>query len=434
MGLATLLAAAAWSAPLVAGAPGADTPAEMAFTSSGSGLAAWNTRLDREPGYPTTCRRGKADAGHLARLTPAGGVVDLGRTSAYAAGPVAAGRGRFAVLLTRRNCRVHGTLPASVIPARLRLAILDGRGRVRSSRVLTQTSEGDEQLVADGSGNVAAAWIDGVAPRRGNATRRRLRVVARLANGRISGPVTVPIRETEFEHASPALVFARRGRLLLAHQESFGRRRRRVVVRAGTLRLRFDRPRVIGRADGYTRIRAATGPGGRAVVAWGSQSGHTEPAGPYVLRAAVRPAGARGFRDPVVVDPGDGLEPPPGPFEAAILGDGTAIVAYTADGPEDEDPARVATLTPTGRLLPFQPMSTRAWVQDLVVDAHGAAMLLLTGRDGLTATFRRPGEPAFGTPEPISEGGSAAGAFMPPAGTPVVAWASGRQQFSRRGP
>lgn len=437
---ATAQAAPPWSDPVSTG-PTADTifaPA-IGFGGDGSALLTWNTdrtvfgRSDTVVGQRAT----RAGGGEVAYRGPVRGELP--------AAPAAYGATRTVLLQERIVSRNENGIP------RVRLSARFGRtdgsvGRVRTLDTFTTVDR--PVVVANDRGQVVAAWIefepegdfdfDGT---------YRVRMAERRPGGSFGAPRTLAVQDDEGFDNSIVLrdveaALGEGGDLVVAWSRvrMVDRRVERTVEarvrRAG--RPLGDR-QVLGRRTSANDIAAAVAPTGRMAVVWRDASGPSAE-GPGAIRAAVRPAGPRSFRDDAVLDSGEPSEavPEAAPGEVAVdmAADGTATAAWsTAQGGADPPTqVRTATTDSRARFTANQELATRGAVGDVAVRPDGATLVTWVGGPALRDTegrdvisaYRAPGGD-FAAPETVSTLGEPAfdpaAAFDPRSGRPTIVWA-----------
>jgi hypothetical protein len=403
-------AAPPWSTPSTVG-PDANavTRAQIAFGASGHALVAWN-----RPCGPPECDRPQM---RLATGAPGSGWrVFRDLAGAIADDPVAYGSTRALVLRQTSIDRDR----------RVRLGVSFGRvtGDVDPQRVLDEYADGGGAAIAANSrGDAVVAWIEArpgrdllwMAERRAGRPFGKRRVIR---SGRRMSDVDVAVGE-----GRDVVVAYRRADRLEARWS-----------RAGG---RLEGPQSLGPTDDLTNVEAAVARSGRMVVAWGAQDGGIEANEPYVVRAAVRPAGPRGFRPATTLDPGGAAVRPESGVRVALAPDGTGVVAWAAaerSGQTMTFPVRAAAVDAGARVTPLaRELAPSGRLGAVTVTGDGTATAVWTrlgGADGLSpgpveAAVRAPGEPAFAATEQVSGDfttGPPSAALDPRTGRPTAVW------------
>ncbi|HEV7806897.1 MAG TPA: hypothetical protein VGO80_13830, partial [Solirubrobacteraceae bacterium] len=313
-------------------------------------------------------------------------------------------------------------------------------------RLATRADRTDAAIAASDRGDVAAAWVE-------HLRGRDHLVVALRRPGQPFGRPSVIVGSGLV--SSPAIAWSALGDLLVAYQRSPSVASRRVEARVRRAGHGWGRPLRLGASSGFSVISAAASARGRMVVAWGTQDGGEEAGTPWIVRAAMRPAGASGFRAAQVLEVSEGRdERPAGPVAAAMSPDGTATVAWSGiDGARFPHtfPVRVATAGSSLRFGAAQTLAPNAAIGGVAVDRRGTAIVVwatlsIPGVNQITqqvfASLRAPGAAAFAASEAVSAAERAElprAAFDPVTGRPAVVWVSRldgvaqRLRFAARG-
>lgn len=411
---ATTAAAPPWSEPVTLGPP-ADlvTEPSIGFSSSGWGVLGWN-------GYDTS-----PAAGRLGTWPPGAPPRETPRLDGDLVAPPVVAGGWVVVAYERPRTRRFSVLEVAT-------TALDGSAR-RTRRIRRHRSAQATVVAVAPGGGIVALWAE--AMRRG---RHRLRLAEGSLEGRFRRPRTIARLGTQ---SHPGLVdvaaaYTSRGELVVVHQRTT---RRGVVVEARTGSPRRLRRRRLGRGAPLTDVRLAIATSGRVVAVWGAQDGGEEANHPYVVRAAVREPGRRGFGRARTLHRADAPARPAGRLALAVAPDGTATAAWSAAvGPRFPYafPLLVATSPPGARFGPAIQLDPHAAAGDAAVSADGDTLVvwsrILRGNeqepDQVFAALRPAGASAFGPPEEVSPAEVAtrpAAAFDPLSGDAVVVW-SGR--------
>ena len=417
--------AAPWSQPVTIadGIPQVDQPS-IAFAGDGSAVV--SARLRAQPaGLPSS---------GFSRLwgRPAGGGFAGSGRSVLAAAPVAFGAGRVALL---RLPVAGGTFSDDDLPDGIgyelgrccdRQGLVGGRWR----RLSPRADRGQAALAANARGDVAAAWVEHfgshdhvvVAVRRRGRAFGRPAVVSRLGFA-----------------AAPSVAVGAGGDVLVAYRRTLprGARAPRRSVQARARRGgRWGGAQRLGATSDFSVVATAAAANGRLLVGWGSRD-LVAAGAPWIVRAATRAPGARGFGAAQILDAGErGVDGVAGTVAAAIAVDGTATVAWTHAG--SGFPARVATAGPRSRFAAAQTLAAGGAVGDVAIDARGAALVVwatpttpslaplrLSGQ--VFASLRPRGAAAFGAPEAVGPAERAdlpRVAFDPATGGAAVVWIS----------
>jgi hypothetical protein len=461
--VASARAAVPWTEPVTVGPPADQTAgAAITFARDGSALLSW-----RVPGAPGASSLGVAWRYRLAIRTPAGVIVPRRGVPEDLVLPVADEAG-WALLrqrtlpFDRRRSAFRVALGVSLIGADGKQAPLQTLARF----VPFSAGQGEENaarpaVAADGRGDVAVAWVESVQPDPRRPGSYRLRVALRAPGHRsFAAPQTVLVLGPHGrfpEIRNPVLAYGPGGELLVSYVA------RRLVGGRWTrvLEARVRRPssgafsgaQILGSdLRSYTDLQAAVAPTGRMVVAWGTQRVGEGVLDHFVVRAAVRRAGARRFAGTQLLDPGPTLTAGGSQRIAlALAGDGTATVAWSgmpADAPPTSEPApnvRVASTDALGRFVAFAEIAPGVF-GDLSVRVDGTTLVTWTAfgppavaQAGLgegssrqrLAALRAPGADAFGPAEAmsapeawgsLSDGYDPDSAFNPRNGEPTVVW------------
>ena len=311
-------------------------------------------------------------------------------------------------------------------------------------RFTTRADRFSATIAANAAGDVLAAWVEHL---RG---RDHLVAAVRRAGGVFGRPAVIG-GTGAFSAVSVAV--SPQGDLLVAYQRSTRSSARAPIVRRVEARVRraghsWGAPQRLGPSSGFSAIATAGAPGGRMVVAWGTQDGGEEAGTPWIVRAAVRASGPHAFHSATQLERSQGIERPAGEVAAAMAPDGTATVAWSgiagASFPHVY-PARVATATPgAARFGTPQTLSPSAAVGDVAVDERGSALVVAATlpvpgdsqtSDQVLASVRPAGAAAFGIPELISAPERARfprAAFAPVTNRPAVVWVSAPQGATQR--
>jgi hypothetical protein len=438
---ATALAAPPWSEPRTVARPGGSVTID--YGRDGSALVSW---AEGSAGPEVVTR--------LGTLLSDGRMVKRGLADALLTRPVVYGRDRV-VLLRRRNLKPR----AGTSVQRSRLDASFGTIRKplggRSRRVAVLPTIGGIDLDADDRGEIAVAWVEVHGGQDNTPERVRLRVALGRANRGFGRPRTLATGGLPtMDSQSVAVAYGAGGDLLVAYSttRAEGRRDRPVVAarvrRAGGS---FGPAQVLGRRQPLTQLVAATARDGRMVVAWGTQDSGEEANLPWVVRAAVRPAGRGRFGRSQLLDPGEINLRVPGQLALGMSPDGRATIAWSnvrAGFDFPRYPVRVASTGATGGFGPVTQLADNGAAEDMAVGADGTALVawgsLIPGEDDsglapLYAAVRPPNAASFGGPEQISSPGVGATgadvAFDPRTGRPTAVWQaieSGESQLATR--
>ncbi|MEY2515746.1 MAG: hypothetical protein QOJ89_3104 [bacterium] len=426
-------AAPPWSEPATI-ATGIPQIGEPSIDFTGSGRAVLSARL-------TTQAQGVPSHG-FSRLwgqQPDGSFAGRARL-VLAAPPVAYGNSRLALL---RLPLAKGDLSIDDLDRPSPTSLGYGLGHCCGAlevdpggyrRLTSRAARGGGAIAADGRGDVAATWVEHLSGRDHLvvAVRRRSQPFGRPSVIAGSGFIS-----------SPSLAWSARGDLVVAYQRSVPRRgpvQRSVEARVRRAGHGWSRVWRLGPSSGFSVISTAASANGRMVVAWGTQDGGEEAGTPWIVRAAMRAAGARGFRTTQRLDVSEGHdERPAGGVTAAMAPDGTATVAWSSIAGARYPhtfPVRAATARSSLRFGDAQTLAPNAAVGDAAIDARGTALvvwatLTLPGANQISsdvfASLRGPGEAAFAAPEAVGPAERAElprAAFDPVTGRPAVVWVS----------
>jgi hypothetical protein len=341
-------------------------------------------------------------------------------------GPVATGSG--AAVMFSRPLSLSDDCETS---ENLDLARLDAGGRLTDdSRLASGLTLENSVVRGNRRGAVAAAWIQTTQADRPPAilrlviapTGRPPQPAIRIAERVSPGGFTAGI-------ASAGLGIDGAGDTLVAYATD-----RHVF--AETLDPLGNRGAVqtIGPCNGTCEVTVADAPNGRAVIAWSSQSGSSEPSSPLAIRAAIRQAPDQPFGSSRVVDPGQTLDTPQGKPRAAIASGGRAILEWTnAAGPpaDDTHPVRAAIAPPGGSFGPIIALAPNGESGTVAIGPDGEGLVTWVdsppAADGVgpvRAALTPAGDPSLLGPTTlpgIRAGDDPLAAFTP-AGTPLVTW------------
>ena len=251
-------------------------------------------------------------------------------------------------------------------------------------------------LAANDRGDVAAVWVE-------HLSGRDHLLVAQRRPGQAFGRPSVIAGSGLI--TSPSVAWSPAGDLLVAYQRATTGpgpgTDRRVEARVRRSGHSWGGPQRLGLSSGFSVISTATAADGRMVVAWGTQDLGEEANTRWNVRAALRPAGSRGF--------------------------GYAELLESSEG-DDERPAQ--------GFGPMQTLAPNAAVGDVATDARGAtvvvwATLAIPGVNQVTqqvfASLRGAGAATFAAPEAVAPAERAElprVAFEPLSGRPAVVWIS----------
>jgi hypothetical protein len=342
------------------------------------------------------------------------------------AGPVANGAG--AVALVSSPLSLGSDCGTS---ERLTLADLGTGGTIMRRFQLSDDVEVvDARIAGDARGDLAAAWIE-----QSGAADEPIDTLRMMRRPRGQAPETlIPVAQRR----SPGGLIAGLGSVALAMDGS-GRTLVAWTTDSRVLARSFSRSgasgavQVLGACNENCAVTAADAPNGRAVIAWNSQSGSTEPGSPLAIIASVRTGPNARFGASQIVDPGQLLNGDlPGPH-AAITTGGWAALEWTNSAGTNANanqPVRMAIARPGDRFGPIIPLTTNGATGTLAVRPDGEALItwvqLAAGGDSsgpVRASLVAPG--GVGPPRGITLAGvpghSPLAAFTA-AGTPLVAW------------
>lgn len=294
-------------------------------------------------------------------------------------------------------------------------------------RLTTRADRTTGAIAAADRGDVAAVWVEH------RAGRDQLLVAIRRPNRDFARPTVIA---GSGYLSSPVLTWSAGGDLLVAYQRSVttGRRtERRVEARVRRAGHSWGAAQRLGRSSGFSDIAVAAAPNGRMVVAWGTQDLGIQADKPWIVRAAMRPAGPQSFRAAQQLDVGDLHERPVGRVAAAMAPNGTATVAWsriarTRSGPQ------AATANSTLRFGAAQQLSPSGAVGDVAVSRDGNALVVWASpahvlNDDTSAqvfaSLRPARQRAFAAPEAVGPREGAhqpRAAFDPLTDRPAVVW------------
>jgi hypothetical protein len=412
--------AASWSAPATLGpADGSVIDPAIAFGSAGGPLitAGFRPAVTYSPGLPlqtvTRLFAGTTQRAQVRLVAP----------------PVAYGAGRAAFL--RRSPRDRDIAPIMTLGVSLGdVAGNPGRFHHLSSLAIPDTTA----IAANDAGVVAVAWTEAT-----RGIEGRVRLAVRRPGGRFARPVTVAVgavgRPTggTVSGRGVAVAVGGRGEVVVAYQRERARAR---TIEARRVGRRLGRRQTLGPQRGLVDLSAAMAPGGRAVVAWGSQDVGEEANEAYRVYAAVRAAGSARFGAAQALDRGGPAIRPAGRVALAVGRDGAAVVAWASPlgsyGAGTRSAVRVASAGPRGRFGGQRELAPSGAVGDVAIGADGAAIVVWSQLAGeqtplnVLAALRPAGASEFGAPEaasPQERASHPAAAFDPRTGQPVVVWA-----------
>jgi hypothetical protein len=272
-------------------------------------------------GFQPGCKA-KPSRGYLAVRHSSGRLAALGRIDPLAAAPVA-GAGRIATLVYKRNCKGSPVNDGGSLPLeRLRLE----RGTIRHagahSRMLASNAEPyGATVVADGRGDIAAAWLQPDARRDFERSDRLMISVGTMA-GTMSKPQMLAPTVTDVR-----LAWASDGELLAAYSTGA-----HVEVRSRPRGGSFSPPLVLAPTRCCSLdLDIAVGPRGRAAVVWGAQASGIEVDSPWQVRSSVRTAAHRAFPRAILLDPGHSPRRQGTPVSVRIGTDDLITIAWTSD-------------------------------------------------------------------------------------------------------
>jgi hypothetical protein len=417
---ASTAVAASWSAPATLGpTDGSVIDPAIAFGSAGGPLisAGFRPEVGYSPGLPLQT---------VTRLFA--GTTQHAQVRLVAA-PVAYGAARAAFL--RRSPRDRDIAPIMTLGVSLGdVAGNPGRFHHLSSLAIPDTTA----IAANDAGVVAVAWTEAT-----RAIEGRVRLAVRRPGGRFARPVTVAVgavgRPTggTVSGRGVAVAVGGRGEVVVAYQRKRGRAR---TIEARRVGRRLGRRQTLGPQRGLVDLSAAMAPGGRAVVAWGSQDVGEEASEAYRVYAATRSAGSSRFGAAQALDRGGPAIRPDGRVALAVGRDGAAVVAWSSPLGSyggTRSAVRVASAGPRGRFGAQRELAPSGAVGDVAIGAGGAAIVVWSQLAGeqepldVIAALRPPGASEFGAPEaasPQERASYPAAAFDPRTGQPVVVWAA----------
>lgn len=300
---------------------------------------------------------------------------------------------------------------------------------VRISEIGITPNLSDYAIDANVRGQVAVAYVD----RRDD--RDYLRLALRAPGREVAAPRVIVGRGGRISDI--ALAYGEGGDLVIAYQRAFredGRLVRRIEARVERAGHSLGAIQELGPSDGAAVVDAAMAPTGRTIVIWGEQDGGEEAAQPWTVRAAVRPAGPRSFREAAVLDegvPGLGRR---GGVHVTTAPDGTATALWssTATVPGDFNaawPVRTATTDASARFAEPQQLDDSGAASDVVVTDDGTVFAtwstIVAEREDQVLAATRPSGDAFAAPEAVSDPGGAsepALAIDPTTGRPTAVW------------
>jgi hypothetical protein len=404
--------AATWSAPATLSSPATfvDSPF-IGFGTSGEGLASWSYTIGIGPGSSFGLRAApRAATGQFGaeRELPA----DIARHTVYARDRV--------VAVSQRD---HGDRRT------LRVAFGSTSGRIAAARTIDRFTSvpgyGNwPELAANDRGDVAVAYLQRI---RGG--RRAVTLADRRPGGRFAAPRIVAGRGRGAFAVTVAL--GARGDLVVAWQ-----RRRWVEARVRRAGGRLGPVQRLGPAVAQdTRLHAAVAPSGAVWVAWDAQlttEGGTS--GPFTIRVAMRPAGARTFRPARVLERNEGRASAESRVDLALDPAGAAFVAWSSsDGASAR--ARLATFTADGQTAIIRTLSQPGYdasVRDVATSQQpGEALVVWARLDAVgelgTQVLAGPiaADGTYAGEEAVSDADRArlpATAFDPVTGAPTVVW------------
>lgn len=177
-------------------------------------------------------------------------------------------------------------------------------------------------------------------------------------------------------------------------------------------------------------------------MTWGEQDAGEEVSQPWTVRAAVRPAGPRSFRQATILDEGVPNLGHRGGVHVATAPDGTATVLWssTAEMPgafNSAWPVRSATTDASARFAEPQQLDDSGAASDVAVADDGTAYATWSAitqerDDQVLAAARTPGGP-FAAAEAVSEPGGAAESALtidPTTGRPSSVWIANQRAFT----
>lgn len=401
--------AATWSTPETLSSPAlfVDNPG-IGFGTSGEGLATWRYTIGIGPGSVSGVRAApRAASGRFGveRELPA----DLSRHAVY-------GRDRV-VAVSQRD---HGDRRT------LRVAFGSTSGRLAAARTIDRFTSvpgyGNwPELAANDRGDVAVAYLQRI-----RGSRRAVTLAERRPGGRFAAPRIVAGRGG----FAVTVAIGARGDLVVAWQ-----RRRWVEARVRRPGGRLGPVQRLGPAVAQdTRLHAAVAPSGAVWVAWDAQlttEGGTS--GPFTIRVAMRPAGARTFRPARVLERNEGRASDESRVDLALDRAGAAFVVWSSsDGANAR--ARLATLTAGGKTASIRTLSQPGYdaaVRDVATSRRPREALVVWARLDVvgelgTQVLAGPiAADGYAGEEAVSDADRArlpAAAFDPVTGAPTVVW------------
>jgi hypothetical protein len=443
------LAAAPWSEPRDVGSPVAEvTRPSIQFWSDGTALLSWRV-LPQHPApqeAPDPSRR----VTRLALLRDDRAIAGHAVLRHGLGPPVIFGRASLAVLRQRalsRDPNAGLRVALSVLVGTTR-RLLERTRRIASYRPTGDPTDTGPTIAANHRGDLAVAWAEYVEDDRARRGKYRLRVRVGRAHHGFQRPRTIAVDRRPRVY-SPSLAFGPRGELVVAYAGPRGLEAR-TRRRGGS----WTRAQLLGprrrSVDIATRVTAT----GRIVVAWGSQNTGEGVEDSWIVRTAIRPAAARRFHAPQLLDAGQVAGSTPGPIKLGLDRDGLATLAWSAlitRNPTIPNIAiRIATSDRRGRFHPPTDLtSTSGRLSDLAIAADGSTLVtwdepsgpFLPGPSGGAAGRRivaslRPAESStFGPPEAVSaveawsslyEQTGPTAAFDPRTAVATIVWSAAR--------
>ncbi|HEY5286171.1 MAG TPA: hypothetical protein VIJ50_03595 [Solirubrobacteraceae bacterium] len=379
----------------------------VATTPSGAGLFAF----DYDAGlFNGQCRR-SAGSGYLGFRNPNGSLRLLGRLPALTTPPVIGG-GREALVVFTLDCKRHSILPFSGALERLRLRTGPLGRRPTTDTVLSSTAE--EQLTtiaANPSGDLAVAWL---------APSGRVGVgipeptdLLHLSIGRTSGSMGSPVvfgvdgvgpRMSNPFFTNVRIAWTGHRELIVAYVVDSA-----VMVQTWRPRHGLSRSQAIGGVNPGqgTYLNLAVGPGGRAVIAWGTHEDNIEPESPRKVFASVRTGTGVRFGVAHQLDPGpvtgghySGFG---GKVQTHVSSDGFTTVAWASEK-GDGASVCVAVVDPSGHFQPVQELAPDSANLTLTSAPGGGTVLQWEvtewyRRFTLSQATRQPGAVSFAPAE-----------------------------------
>ena len=308
---------------------------------------------------------------------------------------------------------------------------------VRISEIGITPNLGDYAIDANVRGQVAVAYVD----RRDD--RDYLRLALRAPGRDVAAPRVIVGRGGRISDI--ALAYGEGGDLVIAYQRAFredGRLVRRIESRVQRAGHSLGDIQALGPSDGAVEVDAAMAPTGRTIVIWGEQDAGEEVSQPWTVRAAVRPAGPRSFRQATILDEGVPNLGHRGGVHVATAPDGTATVLWssTAEIPgafNSAWPVRSATTDASARFAEPQQLDDSGAASDVAVADDGTAYATWSAitqerDDQVLAAARTPGGP-FAAAEAVSEPGGATESALtidPTTGRPSSVWIANQRAFT----